>query len=131
MGAEAATAVRVLDAEGGPELPIVEGPGTARAIVWPGIGAEHRSMHRITLGEGAATVELRHPGEAVYYVVDGAGEAVDPTSGEGHRLEPGSMVHIGPGTAYLIRARSGGLEVIGGPSPPDPELYGSPGEAGG
>lgn len=131
MGGESAPAVQVLDTDDGPELPIVEGAGIARAIVWPGIGAEHRSLHRISLGEGAATVELRHPGEAVYYVLEGIGEAVDPTSGERHHLDPGSMVHIGPGTAYVIRATGGSLELVGGPSPPDPDLYGLAGEVRG
>ena len=115
--------VQVLDADVGPELPIVEGEGRAHAIIWPGVGATMRSMHRISLGGGAATTELRHPGEAVYYVIEGAGEAVDPSDGESHDLVLGSMIHVEPGTAYVIRAGSEGLELVGGPSPPDPALY--------
>ena len=43
-------AVRILDAGAScPELPMVEGGGVARAIVWPGVGAALRSMHRIEL----------------------------------------------------------------------------------
>jgi mannose-6-phosphate isomerase-like protein (cupin superfamily) len=115
--------VKVLDADLGPELAIVEGEGRAHAIIWPGMGAQMRSMHRISLGGGAATTELRHPGEAVYYVIEGAGEATDPSSEDSQAIELGSMVHVEPETAYVIRAGSDGLELVGGPSPPDPALY--------
>ena len=111
--------VKVLDADLGPELSIVEGEGRAHAIIWPGMGAQMRSMHRISLGGGAATTELRHPGEAV----EGAGEATDPSSEASQAIELGSMVHVEPETAYVIRAGSDGLELVGGPSPPDPALY--------
>ncbi len=33
------------------------------------------------------------------------------------------MVHIAPGAAYVFEAGAGGLELIGGPSPPDTSLY--------
>jgi mannose-6-phosphate isomerase-like protein (cupin superfamily) len=115
--------VRVLDADVGPELPIIDGDGRAHAIVWPGIGAQMRSMHRISLTDGAATTELRHPGEAVYYVIEGTGVAADPSTDESQPLETGSMVHIEPETSYVIRAGTGGLQLVGGPSPPDPALY--------
>jgi quercetin dioxygenase-like cupin family protein len=80
-------------------------------------------MHRISLGEGAATIELRHPGEAVYYVIEGSGRASDPAAGTTHELVQGSMIHVEPGTPYVIRAGEGRLELVGGPSPPDPALY--------
>ena len=49
--------VRVLRAaDHGPELPIVEGEGSARPIVWPGIGAGFRTMHRIELAGGSRTM---------------------------------------------------------------------------
>src|SRR6187200_1010271 len=61
--------VSILDGSRGPELDIVDGEGEARAIVWPGMGAETRSLQRIWLKAASRTVELRHPGEAAYYVV--------------------------------------------------------------
>jgi mannose-6-phosphate isomerase-like protein (cupin superfamily) len=115
--------VQVLDAAAGPELPIVESGGRAHAVVWPGVGAELRSMHRIALDAGGATVELHHPSEAVYYVVGGSGEVIDPGEGSATPIRPGSMVHADPGSAYRFRAGPEGLELVGGPSPPDPALY--------
>ena len=70
-----------------------------------------RSMHRISLGAGAAATELRHPGEAVYYVIEGSGEATDPASDDSQAIELGSMVHIEPETAYVLSAGSQGLEL--------------------
>jgi mannose-6-phosphate isomerase-like protein (cupin superfamily) len=115
--------VQVLDAAAGPELPIVESGGRAHAIVWPGVGAELRSMHRIALDAGGATVELRHSSEAVYYVIDGTGEVIDPREGSATRIRPGSMVHADPGSPYRFRAGREGLDLVGGPAPPDPVLY--------
>jgi mannose-6-phosphate isomerase-like protein (cupin superfamily) len=116
-------AVRVVDAAGGPRLPIVEGEGEARAIVWPGMGARHRSLHRITLAEGARTTALRHPMEAVYYVVEGSASVVDAENGSRQGLVEGAMVHIGPDTPYRFEASAGVVELVGGPCPPDPDLY--------
>jgi mannose-6-phosphate isomerase-like protein (cupin superfamily) len=66
---------------------------------------------------------MRHPSEAVYYVVDGAGEAVDADADEVQPLRVGAMIHIDPGTTYVIRAGFEGVSLVGGPSPPDPALY--------
>jgi quercetin dioxygenase-like cupin family protein len=123
--------VRVLDADRGPALDIVEGSGSARAVVWPGVGAELRSMQIISLEDGARTVTLRHPGEAVYYVLRGAGEATDGAAEAGQPIAEGSMVHIGPETAYAFRAGPGGLELVGGPSPADADMYEGIAEAAG
>lgn len=118
----AATEVRVLSAQDGPELPIVDGDGSARAIVWPGTGAVNRSMHRVTLAAGSATVALTHPSDAVYYVIAGDGTVAEP-GGDGEPLVLGSMVHVDAGTGYAFRAGDGGLDLIGGPCPADPALY--------
>jgi mannose-6-phosphate isomerase-like protein (cupin superfamily) len=118
----AAGELQVLDAESGPELPIVEGAGSARAIVWPGTGARLRSMHRIRLEAGAGTVPLTHPSDAVYYVIAGAGSVEEP-GGDGRPLELGSMAHVDAGTTYRFRAGDAGLDLIGGPAPADPALY--------
>ncbi|MFL5841211.1 MAG: hypothetical protein ACJ77Z_12255 [Thermoleophilaceae bacterium] len=115
--------IRILDGSTGPELPIVRGAGIARAIVWPGTGARLRSLHRIWLAPGAATIELSHASDAVYYVVDGAGTVHDMTSGSDHAVRLGSMFHIDAGTSYAVDAGNGGLQVVGGPAPADTAMY--------
>ena len=124
--------VAVVDAAAGPELDLVVGEGTARAVIWPGMGARLRSMHRISLGAGSRTVEQRHPSDAVYYVIDGAGEVRDRDAGTGEPLVTGSMVHVDRETAYELVAGEDGMEIVGGPAPADPALYpaGSAPEAG-
>lgn len=111
-----AEGVQVLGPEG-PAIDLVDGEGSARALVWPEIGAALRSMHLISVGGGARTRRQRHPDEAVYYVLGGSGNVA------GEELEEGSMVHVGPGAAYVFEAGADGLELIGGPSPPDSTLY--------
>jgi mannose-6-phosphate isomerase-like protein (cupin superfamily) len=98
-------------------LDIVEGAGTAHAIVWPGSGAADRAMHRIRLEPGASTVSLEHPGDAVYAVLHGEGLVGD------HALEAGSMVLVDGGTPYRFVAGDAGLDLVGGPAPVDPALY--------
>jgi quercetin dioxygenase-like cupin family protein len=116
--------VTVLDGDSGcPRLPIVTGQGTALAIVWPGVGAQMRSMCRIVLEAGSATVQLSHPMEAVYYVIAGTGTVIDPSLGETRPVVEGSMVHIEPGTRYSFMAGRSRLEIIGGPCPADAELF--------
>lgn len=107
----------------GPELPIVAGHGAAHAVIWPGMGAELRSMHRISLAGEARTIEMAHPSDAVYYVISGAGEAVDRETGARGALIEGSMVHVDAGTPYELVARAEGMELIGGPCPADASLY--------
>src|SRR6266851_2749345 len=68
------TGVQVIPLRGtGPLLPIVKGDGSARAVIWPGTGAAMRSIHLIQLAPSSETVLLEHPGESVYYVLDGTG----------------------------------------------------------
>jgi quercetin dioxygenase-like cupin family protein len=109
--------------DAGPELGIVAGEGSAHAVVWPGMGAQLRSMHRISLGRESRTIEMTHPGDAVYYVIGGSGAAVDRTTGERNEVVQGSMVHVDAGTAYELVAGAGGMELVGGPCPADPSLY--------
>jgi mannose-6-phosphate isomerase-like protein (cupin superfamily) len=120
--------VTVVGGQDGPELDIVDGEGTARAVIWPGMGARLRSLHRISLGAGSRTVELSHPTDAVYYVIDGDGEVRDGGPGTAEPLVAGSMIHVDHGTAYTLVAGRDGMEVVGGPAPADPALY--PAEAG-
>jgi hypothetical protein len=115
--------IRILDGSEGPELPIVERGGVARAIVWPGIGAQRRSLHRIWLEDGASTVELRHPSDAVYCVIEGSGSVEDRSAADAHQLSLGSMFHVDAGTAYTICAGEAGMQVVGGPAPADAGMY--------
>ena len=115
--------IQVLALDQGPALSIVEGKGRAHAVIWPGMGAQLRSIHRIELGPAARTAAMRHPSEAVYSVLAGTGDAVDLDAPETQALGPGSMVHIDAGTAYVLSAGEEGLLLVGGPSPPDPALY--------
>lgn len=115
--------VQVLDSDSGPELALVATGGTARAIVWPGMGAELRSLHRLELEGGGETVSQRHPSDAVYYVAAGSGQAIEATAGDRQALREGSMVHIDAGTPYVLRAGDGGMVLLGGPAPADPTLY--------
>jgi quercetin dioxygenase-like cupin family protein len=106
-----------------PELPIVEGDGRAQAVIWTGVGASMRSMHRIRLERGARTSDQSHPMEAVYYVMTGSGMVVDPAGGALDPIVEGSMVHVEPGTTYRFEAGPDGLVLLGGPCPVDPALY--------
>lgn len=116
--------VRVLSADDAcPSLPIIDGAGSARAVVWPGSGAEHRSMHLISLPAGGSTIPMRHQMEAVYYVIRGNGVVVDTDDGSESPLVEGSMVHVEPGTGYRLSAADTAIELLGGPCPPDPALY--------
>lgn len=115
--------VMVLDAAEGPELAIVVGEGVAQAAVWPGTGAQARSMHVLSLGPGAHTVELSHPADAVYAVLDGDGTVAEPPHGAPAELREGSMFHVDAGTPYVIAAGRAGLRLVGGPAPADPALY--------
>lgn len=109
-----------------PQLSIVESAGVARAVVWPGVGATRRSMHRITLGAGSRTVRLKHPMEAVYYVMSGTARVLDGENGFEHAAVAGSMIFVEPETPYVIAGDGDGVEVVGGPCPPDPALYQEP-----
>lgn len=115
--------VSILDGSAGPELDFVDGGGTAHAIVWPGMGARARALHHAWLEPDACTVELRHPGEAVYYVAAGSGWVEDRVTGERQPLRDGSMFHVDAGTAYVAEAGDQGMELLGGPAPADPALY--------
>lgn len=104
-------------------LSLVDGDGEARAVAWPGVGSKLRSMARIRLAATSRTKALKHPMEAVYYVIGGEGEVIDADAAFAQPLIPGSMAHIEPGTRYAFVAGDVGMELIGGPCPPDPALY--------
>jgi quercetin dioxygenase-like cupin family protein len=126
----AGAGVKVLPLRGaGPLLPIVEGDGSARAVIWPGTGAALRSIHLIQLRPSSGTIRLVHPGESVYYILGGSGTVAGDAPSGATRLTPGSMVHVAPGTGYRFAAGAGGLEIFGGPCPHDPAVYGGAGDS--
>jgi mannose-6-phosphate isomerase-like protein (cupin superfamily) len=104
-------------------LDIVDGAGAARALIHPGVGAQFRSTHRISLRPGSRTVPLCHPSDAVYFVMAGTGVVRPDDSAPEQPLRSGLMIHIDGGTGYLFAAGDAGLELVGGPCPPDPALY--------
>lgn len=108
--------VMVLPAVEGAEVDLCANLGEAREVVGPRVGAEHRTMAVVRLPSGAATVELCHPGEAVWYVIAGGGSA-RPVDGEPVELDEGAMVHTEPGAAYELVAGEQGIELVGGPAP--------------
>lgn len=121
------TTARVLTVDDScPTLPLVEGKGMAVAAVWPGNGALHRTMHHVTLQEGAATVLQRHAGEAVYYVKSGTGSVIDPEASSNDRIAEGNMVFIEPRTSYRFVSDATGMVLLGGPCPADTDLYITP-----
>jgi mannose-6-phosphate isomerase-like protein (cupin superfamily) len=61
--------------------------------------------------------------EAVYYIIEGSGSVSDPSAVTDEDLIEGSMIFVEPNTPYVIRAGIGGIELMGGPCPPDPALY--------
>ena len=109
--------------EPGPGLSVVEAGGSAHAVVWPGSGAQQRSMHLITLDPGGRTVDLSHESECVYHVSEGSGTIVDLDADESYEAITGSMFLIEPGTSYQFTAGTEGAVILGGPCPPDPALY--------
>lgn len=117
--------VRVIDsAHPCPNLPIVEGSGNARAVLWPGNGAIYRTFHVIDLDAGARTIELKHPSDAVYYIASGSGSVVDVAAGTSESLIEGAMVHIDAGDRYrLANSSTAAMRIIGGPCPADPAMY--------
>lgn len=116
--------IQVIDAVHSQEIPIVDGIGNAKVVVWPGMGAQYRTFQIITLGQHSKTVQLRHPkSDAAYYVFKGAGRVVDVTTGESQDLMEGGMVHIDANDSYQFVASASGMHVLGGPCPADVSLY--------
>jgi quercetin dioxygenase-like cupin family protein len=99
-------------------LEIVARGGRAVALAWPGTGSRHRSMHRLDLEPGGATVTLRHEAEAVYFVAEGAGRVGELA------LKAHDMAYVPSRTPYAFAADTA-MTIFGGPCPPDESLYGN------
>jgi quercetin dioxygenase-like cupin family protein len=116
--------IQVIDSVHSQEIPIVDGIGNAKVVVWPGTGARHRTFQVINLGENSKTVQLCHPeSDAAYYVLKGQGSVFDVGTGEAQELGEGGMVHIDAKDRYQFVASASGMELLGGPCPADISLY--------
>lgn len=113
----------IRDEEDAIRVPLLPEADCAVALVWPGMGARHRSLHRISFQPGMASFIFRHESDSVYYVVDGSAEVVDAEDGRALECDAGSAVHIAAGTRYQLRAGATPATVVGGACPPDPRLY--------
>ena len=107
----------------GSDLPIIDGLGSARAVIWPGMGATERCINYVELEAGSSTVWLVHTTEAVYYVMSGIGTVLGDETPDGWTLGEGSIVHISDGSRYRFHAQDGGLTLFGGPCPTDPAMF--------
>jgi mannose-6-phosphate isomerase-like protein (cupin superfamily) len=107
----------------GTELPIIDGLGTARAVIWPGMGATERCINYVELEAGSSTVWLGHATEAVYYVMSGTGTVLGDDALDEWPIFEGSIVHISDGSHYRFQAQEGGLTLFGGPCPTDPAMF--------
>lgn len=104
-------------------VPLVDGiGGIAEAVIWPGMGARHRSLNFVHLDAGGRTRALVHPSECVYYVMAGSGSVDAHGAGE-RKLCAGEFLLIQPRVEYRVAAGLESMRLFGGPCPPDPLLY--------
>jgi mannose-6-phosphate isomerase-like protein (cupin superfamily) len=116
--------IQVVDTVHCPEIPIVEGVGNAKVVIWPGMGARYRTFQVINLGKNSKTIQLCHPeADAAYYVLKGQGSVLDVNTGQSQELGEGGMVHIDAKDHYQFVASVSGMELLGGPCPADSSLY--------
>jgi mannose-6-phosphate isomerase-like protein (cupin superfamily) len=116
--------IQVLSPETSPTIPnMVLAGGTARALIWPGMGASARSLHLIELDPGGETQQMRHASEAVYYVLQGEAAVTDLDVGRAHRVPEGGIIFVEPETTYVLSGSGRPTEIVGGPCPADPRLY--------
>jgi mannose-6-phosphate isomerase-like protein (cupin superfamily) len=116
--------IQVIDAVHSQEIPIIDGIGNAKVVIWPGMGARYRTFQIIELGENSKTIRLCHPAsDAAYYVLKGQGKVLDIGTGQSQELGEGGMVHIDANDRYQFVASDSGMSLLGGPCPADTSLY--------
>ena len=105
----------VTRAEDVPAQPLDLGGAAGSAIKWligPAEGANNFSMRLVTVAPGGRTPDHAHDWEHQWYVLAGAGEAVD-AGGEAHAVGPGSVVYVPEGERHNIQNTGAGpLELI-------------------
>lgn len=102
------------------DVDLVVGTGRSRAVSRPGFGASERSVFYIELDEGSSSKELKHPYEAVYYIVSGKGQVVDTDSGRIYDVKEGAVIYLTPNQGYKF---IGPAVFAGGSCPLDVDLY--------
>ncbi len=105
------------------DIALINGDGAAWVVLWPGNGARYRTFHILELHPNDQTVDLCHAADCVYYVVEGTGNVRDLETDEIQPLVDGAIVHIDAQDRYRLEADDGGMRLIGGPVPADPDLY--------
>jgi mannose-6-phosphate isomerase-like protein (cupin superfamily) len=102
--------IQIVDAVHSQEIPIVDGIGNAKVVIWPGMGARYRTFQIINLGENSKTAQLCHPAsDAAYYVLKGHGRVLDVGTGQSEELGEGGMVHIDANDPYQFVASLSGM----------------------
>ncbi len=107
------------------ELPLVEGgEGVAKAIIWPGMGAKYGSMNYFVMPPGEKNVLHSHKEEEdMFYVVQGSGYILDGDKNK-HTFKKGDFVYVTPGEPHAVVSEGPEDFIsVGGPTPPDEELY--------
>lgn len=105
------------------ELPLINGAGKARVVLWPAAGARYRTMHILDLLADDRTVDFRHAADCVWYAPRGAGNIRNLDDQSVLPLTEGAMLHIDAGDSYRFEALEDGMTAIGGPVPADQVLY--------
>jgi quercetin dioxygenase-like cupin family protein len=107
-------------------IPFIPG-GDARIVIWPGMGAKYASYHYFIMKPGQETIAHAHEkSEDFIYIIQGRGEVVDVDKGTAYPFEPGCIIYIEPKVTHILRCNKDSPDdyiAVGGPCPPDPELY--------
>jgi quercetin dioxygenase-like cupin family protein len=83
-----------------------------RWLIGPAQGADNFSMRLVTVAPGGRTPEHAHCWEHQWYVLAGAGQAVD-ADGNSHPVGPGSVVYVPEDETHNLRnTGSDPLELI-------------------
>lgn len=107
------------------KLPYTQGKGIAKAVIWPGMGAKHGSMHYFLMEPGAKNVPHRHPvSEDMFYVLQGSGVIVDYDQNIEHPFTRGNFIYVPAGVNHAVHSEGPDDYIsVGGPCPIDHAMY--------